>query len=193
MATRIPMVRHGDMLMPTNKEAVELLRGFPVNKEVAVDVVRLHNGALHRKAFAFLKLAFEYWQPVTYLTKAEQATVNKLSKFLGDSGLDGEAVDSLCSSFLQRLDQHRRGTAIEKDFASFREFVTVEAGFFKTVITPAGPRREAKSWAYVNMSEDEFQMLFTAIRRVCWELILSQTFECIEHADAAAEQMMSFD
>ena len=69
----------------------------------------------------------------------------------------------------------------------------MKAGFFKLVITPAGPRREAKSWAYKNMPEAEFQRLFSAIRSVCWELILSQTFETIEQADEVAAQMMTFD
>ena len=79
------------------------------------------------------------------------------------------------------------------DIDAFREFITVEAGYFDTVITPAGPRRVAKSWAWKNMAEADFQSLFAAIRRVCWELILSQTFTSIEEADAAAEQLMQFD
>lgn len=193
MATRIPLFRRGDMLLPATQEGIELLRRLEINKAYAADVVQLRHLGLHKKAFAYVKLAFDYWQPENFLTTAERKTVGKLGKFLVDSGLDQDTVRALCKEFLGHLNESRRGLEVHRDIEAFREFITVEAGFYRTVITPAGPRREAKSWAYKNMGEEEFQRLFTAIRGACWDLILSQTFNTIEEADAVAEQLMEFD
>lgn len=190
---RFPIIRRGDMLLPANPEALEAVRALPIGRELGCDVVQLRNAALHRKAFAFVKLSFDYWNPTNFLATAERQTVGKLGKFLVDSGLDRDAVRTLCKQFLHHLNNGRRGLEAAKDFEAFRNFITIEAGYYRLVITPAGHRREAKSWAYKNMGEAEFQKLFEAIRGVCWELILSQTFATIEEADAVAEQLMNFD
>lgn len=193
MATRIPVVRRGNVLEPANQEALDAIRELAPGQTLAADLVMLRNGQLHRKAFAYVKLAFEHWSPANFLTAAETATVNKLGKFLADRGIDREAVQTLCDEFLGHLNNARRGLEVERDIDSFRELITVEAGHYRTVITPAGPRRIAKSWAYKNMSQVEFQRLFSDIRDTCWRLILNQTFASIEDADAVAEQLMQFD
>ena len=193
MAERILMRRFGEVMVPANDEAQSAMQTLPRGEDVAVDVVRLRNGALHRKAFSFIALAHSLWNPKNFLTATEKATVGKLGKFLVGNGLDAETVRELCKQFLGHLNAARKGLEPERDIDSFRDFVTIEAGFYRTIITPAGPRREAKSWAYKNMSEGEFQQLFQAIRDTCWRLVLSQEFRTIEEADAAAEQLMGYD
>lgn len=193
MPERILMRRFGEVLVPANDEATAAMETLPVREDVAVDVVRLRNGALHRRAFAYLQLAHQLWSPRNFLTATEKAVVRKLAGFLVANGLDKVAVDALCKKFLGHLNASRKGLEAERSFDAFRDFVTIESGFYRTVITPAGPRREAKSWAYKNMSEGEFQQLFHAIRDTCWKLVLSQEFKTMEEADAAAEQLMSFD
>lgn len=193
MAERILMRRFGEVLVPANEEAQDAMGTLPVREDVAVDVVRLRNGALHRKAFAYLQLAHSLWTPRNFLSATETAVVKKLARFLVGHGLDQETVKTLCRQFLGHLNASRKGLEAERSFDAFRDFVTIEAGFYRTVITPAGPRREAKSWAYKNMSEGEFQQLFAAIRDTCWRLVLSQEFKSIEEADAAAEQLLGFD
>lgn len=193
MADRLLMRRFGEVLVPANDEAKAAMDTLPVREDVAVDVVRLRNGALHRRAFAYLQLAHQLWNPANFLTATEKAVVKKLGMFLVQRGLDRDAVRSLCGEFLGHLNAARKGLEAERSFDAFRDFVTIEAGFYKTVITPAGPRREAKSWAYKNMTETEFQLLFEAIRDTCWKLVLSQEFASIEDADAAASQLLEFD
>lgn len=190
---RFPIIRRGDMLLPANPEALEAVRALPLGRELGCDVVQLRNAALHRKAFAFVKLSFDYWQPKNHVQSIEKQTVGKLGRFLVGNGLDADTVRTLCKQFLHHLNDARRGLVVAKDFESFRQFITIEAGFYKLVITPAGPRKEAKSWAYKNMAQADFENLFSAIRRVCWDLVLSQTFSSIEEADAVAEQLMNFD
>lgn len=193
MAERILMRRFGEVLVPANEEAQETLGTLPVREDVAVDVVRLRNGALHRRAFAYIALANSLWNPKNLLSATEKETVRKLGKFLVGNGLDHETVRTLCSQFLGHLNNARKGVELERDIDSFRDFVTIEAGFYRTIITPAGPRRLARSWAYKNMPEGEFQRLFSAIRETCWRLVLSQEFKTIEEADVVAQRLMEFD
>jgi hypothetical protein len=181
------------MLFPANPEALEVIRALPIAQPFAADIIQMRNGGLHRKAFAFLKLAHQLWQPVSFLTKTETDTVRKLGNFLVASGLPQETVGTLTSQFLQHLNDSRAGIELEKDFDTFRDFITVEAGLYEQVITPAGPRRIAKSWAYKNMAQEEFERLYREIKNTCWELVLKQSFASMEQAEVAAEQLLRFD
>lgn len=191
--TRLYIQRRGDGLFAANSEALQSIRSLPTEKDYAVDIVHLRNGPMHRKAFAYMQLAFSYWEPKSYVSIIEKETVKRLGIFLSDNGIDESTAATLCKQFLIDLNVSRSDLGIEKDFNAFRDFVTVETGFYDHVVTPEGPRKIARSWAYKNMGQDEFQRLFDAIRRVCWDLILSQTFGSIEEADLAAEQLMNFD
>lgn len=193
MAERVLIKRSGDCLLPANSEALEYVRSMKPNKDYAADIMTMRNEKLHKLAFAYLKLSFDYWEPSSFVTATENRIVDALGKFLCKNGLQVSTVSVLCENFLEALERQRKGLPVEKDFDSFRNFVTIESGFFKTVITPAGPRKEAKSWAYKNMSNEEFQKLYEAIRRTCWDLVLSQTFASPEDAEQAAMNLLSFD
>ena len=193
MAKRIALRRIGETLVPVDDDSLTAIKSVEERQAVAADIVMLRNEGMHRAAFAFLKLAWTYWEPESFLTQAEKQTVGNLNKFLKDNGINGETTDTLCEAFLDRLNSKRAGLPVEKDFNSFRDFITVEAGFYRTVITPSGPRKEARSWAYKNMAQDDFARLFSAIKRVCWDLILNQTFESMDHAQGVANELLTFD
>lgn len=193
MADRMMMQRRGDMLVPADQQAVEVLRSLPVGQPLGVDTVQVRNAGLHRKAFALMQLAFDYWQPENLVSTVERKTVHKLGKFMVDNGVDRDAARNLCGQFLRKLNASRETLEPEKSFEAFREFVTVEAGFCDTVITPSGPKRVAKSWAYKNMSEARFQELYGAVFEVLWRLVLKQTFASPDEAETAAMALLGFD
>lgn len=193
MSNRMMMTRRGDMLVPCDNQSLDELRSLPVNHPLGVDVVQVRNPGLHRKAFALLQLGFSYWEPDNFVSTMERKTVHKLGKFMVDNGVDRDAARRLCGEFLRKLNASRETLEAEKSFEAFREFVTVEAGFFDTVITPAGPKRVAKSWAFKNMSEAKFQELYGAVFDVLWKLVLQQTFASPEEAEAAAIELLGFD
>ena len=195
MAETIIVQRRGEMIVGSDAHAKEQIRALPEGVDLGAKVVKPRNLAFHRKVFSMVQLGFQYWQPTTMVTTVERKTVHTLADFLIRKGLDGDAVAALCSEFLMTLDQKREKTEAEKSFEAFREFVTVEAGFFDTIMSPAGPRRVAKSWSFANMSEEEFQAMYKAIFNVLWEMVLNQAFESPEAAEAAAaaaEQLLNY-
>jgi len=193
MAERIIVRRRGNALVPVDQQGIDALHKLPPDREMAADVVVPRNIRFHRKAFALLQLAFSYWEPKNFVTAVERNTVASLGKFLVSRGLDRDAVRALCGEFLRHLNSRRQTLEAEKSFEAFREFVTVEAGFYDVVQTPAGPRKVAKSWRFSSMDEAEFFELYRAIFSVCWRLVLSQHFDSEDEAEAAAEQLLTFD
>lgn len=194
MTNRIIMVRRGDMLVPAGNEQLDSLRKLPTGVQLGVTAVQPRNLQFHRKAFALIKLAFDYWQPTNFVTTVETQTVRHLADYLCQSGLDANAVSALCSQFMQHLNAKRAQTLeAEKDIEQFRTFVTIQAGFYDTVMTPAGPKRVAKSWSFTNMNNDQFSDMYRQLMTVCWNLVLSQTFESPEAAEQAANQLINFD
>ena len=187
------MQRRGDMLVPMDGANRDELRKLPEGIGLGVTAVKPRNLAFHRKAFSLVQLAFQYWQPTNYLSTVERHTVRTLGEFLCNNGLEYDTVSALCSSFLRHLNNKRGETLeAEKSFEAFRDFITVQAGFCDVVISPAGPRKVAKSWSFANMDQDTFEALYAQIMNVCWELVLKQTFESQEAAEAAAEQLLQY-
>lgn len=193
MAERIIVRRQGNALVPVDQQGIDALHKLPTDREMAADVVVPRNIRLHRKAFALLQLAFSYWEPANFVTTVEKTTVGQLGKFLVARGLERETVRALCVEFLRHLNSRRQTLEAEKSFESFREFITVEAGYFDVVLTPAGPKKVAKSWRFASMDETTFSNFYRALFNACWRLVLSQHFDSEDEAESAAEQLLTFD
>lgn len=193
MAKTLRLNRRGDMLIAADNDSLDALRELPEGKALKGQIVAPRNEAFHRKVFSMVQLAHQMWEPTTYLSSVERHTVQMLADYLCQNGLNADAVSSLCIGFMQRLDDKRSERSdFDKSFQAFRNFITVEAGFYDVVITPAGPRKEPKSWSFAKMDEDTFQELYKAIFGVCWSLVLEQRFESPEAAEAAAEQLLNY-
>lgn len=193
MPKRVQVYRHGGMLIGADAESKDYIRTMQHGNNYFADILQDRSGPFHRKVFAFVNLAFQYWEPKNFVHQTELSTVNRLARFMVTSGVGKDAVETLCKEFLKQLNQSRSRNELTKDIDAFREFVTIKAGFYETVIGPSGPEKRAISWAYKNLGQDRFEKLFTAVREVCWELILSQKFESIEEAERVANQLMGFD
>lgn len=193
MPERIIVMRRGSGLVPVFSEGREALAKLPHNKELSATIVQPRNIKLHRKAFALAQLAFQYWEPESLITKTERDTVVKLGKFLVTHGLHRDTVRSLCAEFVGHLKTARQSVEAEKDFEAFREFITVQAGYYSVVHTPAGPKRVAKSWSFGSMDDTAFSAFYKAMFNACWKLVLSQHFESEEDAEAAMLDLLSFD
>lgn len=193
MAERIIVRRQGNALVPVDQQGIDALHKLPTDREMAADVVVPRNIRFHRKAFALLQLAFSYWEPANFVTTVEKTTVGQLGKFLVARGLERETVRNLCVEFLRHLNSRRQTLEAEKSFEAFREFMTVEAGYFDVVLTPAGPKKVAKSWRFASMDETTFSNFYRALFSACWRLVLSQHFDSEDEAESAAEQLLTFD
>lgn len=187
------MQRRGDMLVAIDPQGIDAIRKLPKDKQLGVTVAVPRNIGLHRKAFALTKLTFDYWQPANFVSTVERKTVVSLGAFLVDHGIERETAKDLCTQFLIRLNASRETLEAEKSFDAFRDFVTIDAGYYNVIHTPGGPRKEAKSWSFASMDDVAFGVFYKALFASCWRLVLSQHFESEEDAQAAAEELLGFD
>lgn len=184
------LIRRGDALYPADQSDLDTVRKMKVNAPLKADVKQPRNYQFHKKLFALLNLAFDYWQPTSLISDVESTTVDKLGQFMQRQGLSGDAVIALCSEFLMHLNNHRQTVSAERSFDCFREYVTIRAGYFDTVITPSGLKRVAKSISYSSMDELTFADYYKQILNVCWQLCLHQVYQ---NKEQLAEQLLSFE
>lgn len=184
---------HGATLVPAEEKDREQITKLPHGAMLRAKITVPRNPKFHRKYFALLQMAFDYWQPKTMIQEVEKSTVVSLGKFMIANGLNQSDASNFCKMFLSDLNQKRSRTEFAKSFESFREWVIIRSGFFETIHTPAGPKRVAKSMSFANMSEDDFVALYKASFNVCWELVLSNTFSSEEEAQNAIDQLLGFD
>ena len=192
--TQLTLVRRGDFYVPAEASDVDVMRKHPMGVPLVADVRQPRNYPFLKKAMALIKLAFSYWEPTSYLSSAESHTVRRLADYLCRRGIDAQAVSALCSDFMNHVSHQREETLdADKSFDEFRAWVTIQAGYYDEVMTPGGPKRIPKSWSFARMSEEEFGRMYAQLLNVCWKLVLSQTFESPEQAEAAANQLGGFD
>lgn len=184
------IVRQGDSLYAANESDLHEIRKLPIGKPIKNNAVVPRNLQFHRKSFALLNLAFEYWKPATMVSEVERQTVESLKRYMAHHGVSGEAIDALCLGFINHLDARRDHAECCKDFDSFREYVTVKAGFFKMISSPAGPRRVAKSISFAAMDGADFDNYYRQILNVCWQLCLHSVFQDQEQL---ADQLLRFE
>jgi hypothetical protein len=68
------------------------------------------------------------------------------------------------------------GIQAEKDFDTFREQVTITAGFHYVVVDIRGNARvRPKSISFASMDDDEFARVYRAVFNVCWKILLNQS------------------
>lgn len=181
----IYLIKQGRALLPVNDSDAEAIDKLKRGEVYKAAVTAPRNLKFHRKTFALLNLAFSYWQPQSLVSEVETRTVENLKSYMAAHGVTGEAIDALCTGFLAHLNKARQDHESAKDFESFREFVTVKAGFFRVVDTPAGRRKVAKSISFAQMDEVDFGEFYKQLLNVCWLICLNSVFENQEQLAAA--------
>lgn len=187
------VIRRGDFLAPATPSDLDELKKLDNGDVVRVKYTRPRNARFHRKGMALLQLAFEYWEPKTMISNVEQNTVDKLGKFLIHQGVSPDAINALCGDFLATLEKSRETVSVGKSFNAFRDWVKVEAGYYDTVQTPAGPKKIPRSVSFSAMSESEFKDAYKAFFDVCWNVVLSTKFNSEQEAENATYQLLDFD
>ena len=88
-----------------------------------------------------------------------------------------------------------QGQPVAKNFDRFRKDITVLAGFYEAVTNlRCEVRLEAKSLAFHNMGEEEFERVYKAVLGVVWDRILrSKGYESPEKVDAIVQELLRFE
>jgi hypothetical protein len=82
--------------------------------------------------------------------------------------------------FFAMLKVGHENTQLEMPFDTYRRYVTMKAGFFKTYYTPKGVLYEAESIAFGNMDETTFEDVYSRVLNVVIKDI-GVTAEDVEH------------
>jgi hypothetical protein len=184
------LIKQGRSLVPANESDSEAMAKLKSGQIYKADVVAPRNLQFHRKSFALLNLAFEYWEPESMVAEVERATVERFGRYLINHGVSTEAVYALKAGFLNELEFNRQHSEAGKDFESFRAWITVKAGFFNLINSPAGPRKVPKSISFAQMDNAEFSDFYRQILNVCWDLALHKIFN---NQDELAKQLLEFE
>ena len=132
--------------IPASEDDAELLSKVKVGETVRLVLTRPRNLKFHRKYFALLNLAFDYWEPPKSMEKAS----TRMQSILSDAGV-----------------------VPERNFDTFRHDLAILCGYYDATYRLNGDvRLEAKSISFGNMSEDMFEGLYSKtinviINRVC--------------------------
>lgn len=191
----LALIRTSHGLVPATDADRETIQSWKSGQVVHGKFTRMRNAAFHRKFFALLDLAWDYWEPVGGLVpRQELRGIHGLAKFFEQaSGKPGQLSDAV-AAYIAQLESERaeRFPAVDKSREAFREHITIEAGHFHLVRTPDGVRKEAKSISWAAMDEDAFGALYRDVFNACWRLVLSAHFESEEAAMSAADQVGNF-
>ena len=187
------LIRRGDIFAPANPEDLDAMRKIPAGRMVKAEITQPRNAAFLRKAFSLMRMSFEHWQPDTVVSKIERDTVVRLGKFMTANGMSRETAFAFCKQFMERLNSERETYEAERSFEAFRDWLTVQSGFYRVVHTPSGMKKEPRSISFGKMTEEEFAEYYKAIFSVCWRVILSKSFGSEAEAQIAVDQLLSFD
>lgn len=128
-------VRFGGVLRPGDDETHEWLSALKHGQPVMVTCRLPRNAAFHRKYFALLNLAFDYWS---------------------DAILRGHREGTVAAI-------EYKGEEVLPDRERFRKDCIILAGFYRPVVNLKGEIRiEAESLKWSSMTEERFGKLYDA-------------------------------
>lgn len=191
----LALVRSANGLVGATDADRELISKLKYGATVHGDFKKMRNAKFHGKFFALLALAYDYWEPKGGLIpRQELRGIHGLAKYFEElNGRPGQLTNAV-QAYIDKLEKDRleRFPAVDKSRVAFREYITIEAGHFNLVKSPAGIEKRAKSISWSRMDDVEFEALYKDVFATCWRLVLQSHFTTEAEAMAAAEQLGTF-
>lgn len=191
----IALIRTANGLVGATEADRELVQKIKFGATIHGDFKKMRNGAFHRRLFAMLDLAWNYWEPAGGLVpRQELRGIEGLARYFEELNERPGQLTNAVMAYIKKLETERaeRFPAVDKSREAFREFITIDAGHFDLVMTPEGIKKVAKSIAWGKMDDLQFSALYKDVFNACWRLVLSSHFSSEEEAMGAAEQMGTF-
>lgn len=184
------MVSSRGCLKPVDYDGVEVFKKIGEGATCIVEIKGMRNIRFHKKLFALLNLAFEYWIPDCLISDSEIAAARRFGRVLERGGLSHDAVSVLVDEFIKETTLAREHIVVDKSFEAFRMWITVQAGFYDLVASPDGPRKVARSISFAKMDEIAFKELYKSVFDVAWNLCLKTAFDREGDAEEAINKLM---
>ena len=184
-----------NVLIPAEPGTSEYLQLIPVGQLLCGEFHKPRNYAFHKKFFKLLTLGYHYWTPSGGLIEpAERTLISGFIDFLSSDFDQRAALQNAADMYLSSVGISRsRDMALLKHFESFREWATIQAGFYDEYQMPDGSRRRvAKSISFASMDDSQFNGVYKSVLNVLWNYILRRKFHSPAEAENAASQLLSF-
>ncbi len=188
---------NSEVLAPATAEASEYLLTLKNGAWLNCDIKQTRNWRFHKKFFSLLKFGYEYWTPAGgAVTPEESWIINEFINFISETAgrENSEALSGVVDIFLDGVANKRsRDIALLKSFDAFREWVTIQAGYYTEHYYPDGSRgRRAKSVSFAKMDDMEFHQLYKSVLNVLWNYILFRKFKNYQAAENAVSQLLEY-
>lgn len=191
----LALVRTANGLVGATEADRELISKTKIGSTIHGDFKRMRNAALHGKFFALIDLAYQYWEPTGGLIpRQEMRGIVGLQKYFEELNDRPGQLNKAVQAYIDKLQAERaeRFPAVEKSREAFREFITIEAGWYEITQTPDGIRKKVKSISWSRMDDVAFSALYKDVFNACWRTVLQSHFNNEADAMAAAEQLGTF-
>lgn len=191
----LALVRTANGLVGATEADRELISKTKIGNTIHGDFKRMRNAALHGKFFSLIDLAYQYWEPTGGLIpRQEMRGIIGLQKYFEELNDRPGQLNKAVQAYIDKLNAERaeRFPAVEKSREAFREFITIEAGWYDITQTPDGIRKKAKSISWSRMDDVAFSALYKDVFNACWRTVLQSHFNNEADAMAAAEQLGTF-
>lgn len=182
-------------LIPLDPGTSEFLQLLPTGQLLTGEFRKPRNYAFHKKFFKLLSLGYHYWTPTGGLIEeSERSLISGYIDSLSSNPTQRDALHNAADMYLNTVGLTRsRDIVLLKHFESFREWATIQAGFYDEYTMPDGSRRRiAKSISFASMDDAEFNGVYQSVLNVLWNYILRRKFRSANDAENAAAQLMSF-
>jgi len=185
------------ILTPATPEASEFVQRIKLGEWIHADFRRVRNYLFHKRFFKLLQLGFDYWTPTGgAILPEERKLVNGFVDYLCQQvgQQHNVALADAAELYLADAAHTRTGDLVLlKSFDAYREWVTIQAGYYTEHVYPDGSRnRRAKSISFANMDEIEFQQLYKSALNVLWNYILFRSFTSQSEVENVAAQLLEF-
>ena len=192
--SKVNLIRNGRSFAPATEQDEELLKRVRTGEVIACEFTKPRNPQFHRRFFALLNLAYEYWVPDGGLMPQQELFgITGLAKYIAAKmpGVDAQALSKEYVT-MQITGRSEKYPAVEKDFELFREWIISESGHSELKQTPRGIVKKAKSISFARMDETEFNGLYKSVFNVAWRHMLQSSFASEAEAMAAADSLGEF-
>lgn len=191
----LSFIKTSNGLVPATEGDKETFDKWKSGRVITGKFSQSRNYEYHKRFFALMNLAFEYYEPTGgVLTMDEKRIAKKIFETMESYGNQDGTILAFGREFMKKLAEQRKSkiTDIQKAFDPFRKEMIIEAGYFETVVTPTGVKKVAKSISFSSMDELEFRELYKAVFSTLWRFVLSRHFSTEEEAENAARMMLEF-
>ena len=199
MAAELALVKREDgALMPASNIDFEIASNWKVGSAYKVKAIKMNPRALsfHRLYWSGLvALTLDYWQPAGGLIgPSERKAVDSFVGFIEImQGAKSPGLHNAKNSYFEHLvlSRSEKVEVPHKSKESLHEWIKEEVGLYDLVLTPKGTKRVTKSINFNSMSEEEFRAFYKKAFTVCWNFILTKTFDDPGQAEYAINQLLT--